>query len=125
MLVYHGVICSECRDEYGIIGVRYQCLFCEGFNLCEKCEGRIDHAHSLVKVKVPAKVIKKEDIIEKYRSEIFKHIPANHYVPSISRDEVKRYIELTQKTINDSYESSKRYMNEMFQKLEMSHKNPY
>lgn len=62
-LVYHGVICSECRDEYGIIGVRYQCVFCEGFNLCEKCEGRLDHAHSLVKVKVPSKMIKKEAII--------------------------------------------------------------
>jgi hypothetical protein len=44
-------------------------------------------------------------------------MPPNHYVPSISRDEVKRYIELSQKTINESYENSKRYMNEMFQKL--------
>jgi hypothetical protein len=86
------VICHECKDEYGIIGVRYQCLYCENYNICEKCEAIIDHAHSLVKVKDPKKVIKKEDLIEKYKTEIFKNIPPNHYVPSISRDEVKRYI---------------------------------
>ena len=32
----HGIKCNECEKD--IIGIRYQCVECEEYNLCEKCE---------------------------------------------------------------------------------------
>ena len=36
-LVVHESICSNCKDDFGIIGVRYQCVLCDNFNLCSAC----------------------------------------------------------------------------------------
>lgn len=47
-----GVKCNECNNE--IIGDRYMCVFCEGFNYCSKCEevkGNI-HGHPMYKLKL-------------------------------------------------------------------------
>lgn len=50
-LVYHEKRCSKCKDDYGIIGDRYECLLCDGFHLCQKCETTVIHAHALLKIK--------------------------------------------------------------------------
>jgi len=62
-LIYHNVICYSCKDEYGIIGIRYQCILCDNFNICEACEAKVDHPHSLLQVKKADKFMKKEQII--------------------------------------------------------------
>ncbi|PSN49323.1 hypothetical protein C0J52_04280 [Blattella germanica] len=46
--VSHGVKCSFCR-MYPIVGLRYKCLECFRFNLCQTCffTGRISKRHKL------------------------------------------------------------------------------
>ena len=97
-LLVHGVICSSCEDEFGIMGVRYQCLLCDNFNLCSNCEDKLEHNHALVKVKKPGMAIRKDDLIEKYKKELA--LPPGHYVPSINEDEAKKICEAAK----ESYE---------------------
>ena len=72
-LLQHKVMCSICKDEYGILGIRYQCLLCENFNLCSTHEEEADHPHSLVKVKKPGQEITKDDLLKKIKKDL--HIP--------------------------------------------------
>lgn len=43
-IVEHGVKCSKCEES--IKGIRYKCLQCKNFNLCENCEGPDAHLES-------------------------------------------------------------------------------
>jgi hypothetical protein len=87
----------------------------------------VAHEHALVKVKLPHQVVKKEDLIQKYRNEIFvnKHLPPGHYIPSLSKSEAEYFVNSSKKMMNDTYEGTQRMMNDMFHKLLMSHQNPY
>jgi hypothetical protein len=40
VLQVHNVICSKCKDEFGILGIRYQCILCKHYNLCSNCEAK-------------------------------------------------------------------------------------
>lgn len=48
-----------------------------------------------------------------------------HYVPSISKDEAKRYLETSKAMVKESMERAQKMVDDVFLKLEMSHKNPY
>lgn len=49
---HENVQCSICK-MYPIIGIRYKCLSCELYNLCEKCEEKFgrNHGHFFLKLR--------------------------------------------------------------------------
>ena len=49
-LVHKGYDCKGCEMN-PIQGIRYECPKCSRFNLCEKCEDKIEHEHPLLKIK--------------------------------------------------------------------------
>ena len=52
-----GVECDGCHTK-PLIGVRYKCLNCENFDLCEKCEEKGQHSqHVFAKIKSPQQTI--------------------------------------------------------------------
>lgn len=44
-----GVRCDGCGN-HPIIGIRYKCLVCENFDLCEKCEDGVGHDHPMIRL---------------------------------------------------------------------------
>lgn len=58
--------CSECGIS-PIIGIKYHCLNCDLYELCNDCEKKLGekHGHPLLK-------LRKVDYLEKYGDEIFK-----------------------------------------------------
>jgi hypothetical protein len=60
--VVHQAICDSCKQQ--IVGIRYHCMMCEDFDLCQACElkeGVHDEDHVFVKIKKnappPSKVV--------------------------------------------------------------------
>ena len=51
-LIHNGIKCSLCQ-RFPIIGIRYKCLQCKSFNLCEECEKSrgMKHGHLLLKLR--------------------------------------------------------------------------
>ena len=51
--IHYGYVCDSCDQP--IIGIRYNCAFCEDFDFCEKCEAKygFQHGHPLLKIKDP------------------------------------------------------------------------
>ena len=57
---------------------------------------------SLLKVKVPKQAVHKDQIISKYKKQIFANsesLPNSHYVPSISKDQAHVFIQAGKKTM--------------------------
>jgi len=50
-----GITCDGCGKK-PITGVRYKCLHCPNFDLCEECEP--NHEHSMLKLKQPIRQIR-------------------------------------------------------------------
>ena len=48
--LHENYICNNCQMS-PIKGIRYHCLECNDFDLCEKCEEMINHNHPLYKIK--------------------------------------------------------------------------
>lgn len=46
--VHRDIVCARCQKQ-PLIGVRFMCLYCERFNLCEKCE-RVGHEHLMLRI---------------------------------------------------------------------------
>lgn len=119
----HGVICTHCRDEFGIMGVRYQCIFCDRFNLCSNCEAVVEHEHALVKVKRPGQAIKTNDIVTKFKellepSEVAGSLlPAGHYVPSVNKEDAKRVVEAAREAFSQGAERAIKLMEDVFFKM--------
>lgn len=38
---YHGIACDACGND--IVGVRFQCMHCPCYNLCERCDATVEH----------------------------------------------------------------------------------
>ena len=51
-MVHPHYICDGCQMN-PIIGVRYKCVVCNDFDLCEKCEAKGEHPHALLKIRHP------------------------------------------------------------------------
>jgi ribosomal protein L44E len=48
--IHEGVKCKGCNVS-PIVGVRFSCMGCEDFDLCEKCEATTEHEHDFIKMK--------------------------------------------------------------------------
>ena len=48
--VHYGVVCAICNC-CPVIGIRYKCSICRGYNCCAKCESRSTHPHPFIKLK--------------------------------------------------------------------------
>jgi hypothetical protein len=61
MVVHKGTICDQCGIS-PILGVRYTCMFCQKFDICESCEDLKVHpaSHPMIKLKQPIDVIEME-----------------------------------------------------------------
>ena len=46
--VHKNITCNECKMT-PIVGYRYKCLECPGYNLCANCEKNVEHEHNFVK----------------------------------------------------------------------------
>lgn len=59
-IVHSRVTCDECGTN-PIVGIRYKCVVCPDFDLCEKCESKSIHDHPFLKIKklkhTPMKII--------------------------------------------------------------------
>ena len=51
-VIHSGVKCQQCQ-VYPITGIRYKCLKCDCYNLCEVCEEQYgkNHGHPLLKLR--------------------------------------------------------------------------
>jgi len=52
LLIHQGIKCDKCQ-KLPIVGIRFKCLECESYNLCEECEkiyGK-SHGHLLLKLR--------------------------------------------------------------------------
>ena len=48
-IIHSGIKCHDCQ-VFPIVGIRYKCLKCQNFDLCEQCEEKNgkDHGHPLL-----------------------------------------------------------------------------
>jgi hypothetical protein len=51
-IIHEAVPCVECKI-HPIAGIRFKCIICENFDLCEFCEDVTSHPHALLKLKTP------------------------------------------------------------------------
>ena len=51
-LIHHGIRCNVCQ-KFPIVGIRYKCIQCKSFDLCEQCERQFGekHGHLLLKLR--------------------------------------------------------------------------
>ena len=51
-LIHYGIKCDLCQ-KFPIVGIRYKCLQCKSYNLCEDCEKKegMNHGHLLLKLR--------------------------------------------------------------------------
>jgi len=51
-LIHHGIKCDLCQ-KFPIVGIRYKCIQCKSYNLCEDCEKKegMNHGHLLLKLR--------------------------------------------------------------------------
>ena len=50
--IHEKVSCSECKIS-PIAGIRFKCVCCPNFDICEFCEDILDHPHPFLKLKSP------------------------------------------------------------------------
>lgn len=50
--IHEKIICSECKIA-PIAGIRFKCISCPNFDICEFCEDILDHPHPFLKLKSP------------------------------------------------------------------------
>lgn len=59
-VIHAHVTCDECGTS-PIVGIRYKCVVCPDFDVCEKCEAKSTHDHPFLKIKhlkhTPLKII--------------------------------------------------------------------
>ena len=48
--IHKGFVCDNCK-MFPIVGIRYKCMECDDFDLCEKCEKIKAHPHLFYKIK--------------------------------------------------------------------------
>lgn len=51
--IHLNVSCDHCKAA-NIQGIRYKCVTCPDYDLCEVCEAAVEHPHSMLKVRCPA-----------------------------------------------------------------------
>ena len=61
MIVHKGTICDLCGIS-PIMGVRFTCMLCQKYDVCESCEDMKAHpaAHPMIKLKQPVETLEIE-----------------------------------------------------------------
>jgi len=85
-IIHEGIECTNCMIN-PIKGIRYHCLNCPKYNLCEKCEENIGsiHPHNLLKMRYP--IIRKKNDHKSNKKKTKKHFN-NYNKNSDSDDEI-------------------------------------
>ncbi len=52
--IHSEVTCDGCQTK-PVVGVRYKCSVCKGFNFCEVCEETKEHTHPFLKLRTPSR----------------------------------------------------------------------
>ena len=99
-LVHRGIKCNKCNME-NIQGIRYKCLQCQDFNLCEKCEAQSDHDinHILIKIRKPLK--EEEELLMQMNKEL--NYKNNKYNYSVNTKDLIFEIEKKKQAKLDEY----------------------
>lgn len=50
--IHEDILCSECKI-FPIAGIRFKCITCHNFDICEFCEDILNHPHPFLKLKTP------------------------------------------------------------------------
>ena len=76
--IHFGVKCNNCGME-NIKGIRYKCINCPDFDLCQKCENEISHIpnHIFIKIRRP---VFNEDFSNKIKNFYYKNGELNYSV---------------------------------------------
>ena len=53
-VIHLNISCDGCKVK-SIEGIRFKCAICDNYNLCEKCEEKLNesHAHPFIKIYYP------------------------------------------------------------------------
>jgi hypothetical protein len=56
-MIHYGIKCYKCHTN-PIVGIRYKCLECESYDLCEECEAKYgkSHGHAFLKLRNTSQV---------------------------------------------------------------------
>ena len=57
VMVHDKIKCNECEIN-PIVGTWYECVTCETYNLCSKCEEETKHPHNFIKVKSAEQIVR-------------------------------------------------------------------
>ena len=95
-VIHFGIKCEECQT-FPITGIRYKCIQCESYNLCEKCEEKygMNHGHALLKLRNANQI----DMYQKKHNDQDNKLkgPKDNILPTF-----KLYSSLTFKTLNNN-----------------------
>ena len=53
--IHERITCDGC-EKHPIIGIRYKCLACYDYDLCDSCENSLNHPHPMIKIKTPMNI---------------------------------------------------------------------
>jgi len=79
--VVHGAICDHCEQQ--IHGIRYKCVNCNDFDLCDRCESLRphDHEHLFLKIYEPLSVCTRKPLVSNlYQLSKFRFRPRHHHL---------------------------------------------
>lgn len=62
-ILHKNVFCNECGEE--IKGIRYKCLQCKDFNLCEICENNYNHDIKHIMISIITPIINESQFLKK------------------------------------------------------------
>lgn len=77
-IIHLGIKCNKCNTE-NIQGIRYKCINCENYNLCQNCESDSDHVSSHIFLKIRKPLLDEEfnGIIKNYN---YKNGHLNYFI---------------------------------------------
>jgi hypothetical protein len=84
--IHYGVGCNGC-GMMPIVGIRYSCVFCPGFDYCENCEETIPHSHNFIKMR-------QRDLLDIFRPGPFNHPNKWISVPQVVEEEPKEVVNI-------------------------------
>lgn len=80
-IIHQGINCNNC-EEKNIKGIRYKCIHCPDYNLCQKCESEVIHVpnHIFIKIRKPVKDEKELNLDDKINNYAYKNRDYNYSI---------------------------------------------